>query len=174
MKSGKRQITEGIELPNQEKIRMLGEKENYKYLGILEVDTTKQAEIKKNSKRISQTNVKAFRNRAQQLESHQKDKNLDCPTSKILGSILEIDEERTNEPEDKKANDDAQGLTSERWHWLYVSRKEGGRVLASIDDCENASIRKCEDYIKKNKERLITAASRDKLTKSHTKRPRHG
>ena len=51
MKSRKRQITEGIELPNQDKIRMFGEKENYKYLGILEADTIKQAEMKeKNSK----------------------------------------------------------------------------------------------------------------------------
>ena len=31
IKSRKRHMTEGIELPNQEKIRMLGEKETYKY-----------------------------------------------------------------------------------------------------------------------------------------------
>ena len=37
---------EGIELSNQEKIRMLGEKETYIYLGILEADTIKHAEIK--------------------------------------------------------------------------------------------------------------------------------
>ena len=36
MKSRKRQMTEGIELWNQVKIRTLGEKETYKYLGILE------------------------------------------------------------------------------------------------------------------------------------------
>ena len=35
--SGKRQMTEGIEQSNHEKIRTLGEKETYKYLGILEV-----------------------------------------------------------------------------------------------------------------------------------------
>ena len=46
MKSRKWHMTEGIELPNQEKIRTLGEKENYKYLGILEVDTIKQVEMK--------------------------------------------------------------------------------------------------------------------------------
>ena len=33
--------TEGMELPNQEKKRTLGEKEMYKYLGILEADTIK-------------------------------------------------------------------------------------------------------------------------------------
>ena len=35
MKSGKWQITEGIELPNQDKIRSLGEKETYEHFGIL-------------------------------------------------------------------------------------------------------------------------------------------
>ena len=46
MKSGKRHLTDGIELPNQDKIRTLEEKETYKYLGILEADTIKQVEIK--------------------------------------------------------------------------------------------------------------------------------
>ena len=35
-----------MELPNQEKIRMLGEKETEMYLGILQVDIIKQVEIK--------------------------------------------------------------------------------------------------------------------------------
>ena len=51
MTCGKRQITEGIELPNQERIRTLGEKENYKYLGILETDTTSQDDRKNNKNR---------------------------------------------------------------------------------------------------------------------------
>ena len=46
MKSGKRHITEVIELPTQEKIRTLGEKEIYKFLWTLEVDTIKNAEKK--------------------------------------------------------------------------------------------------------------------------------
>ena len=46
MRNGKRQITEEIELPNQKRIRMFGEKETYIYLGIVEVNTIKQAEIK--------------------------------------------------------------------------------------------------------------------------------
>ena len=35
-----------MELPNQDKIRTLGENETYKYLGILKADTIKQAEMK--------------------------------------------------------------------------------------------------------------------------------
>ena len=46
IKSGKREITEGIGLPNQERIRMLVEKETYKYLEILGVDIFKQVEMK--------------------------------------------------------------------------------------------------------------------------------
>ena len=46
MKSRKRETMEGIELPNQERIRTIGEKENNKYFGILEAGTIKQTEMK--------------------------------------------------------------------------------------------------------------------------------
>ena len=51
MKNGKRHTTEEIVLTNKEKIRMLGEKETYKYLGILEADNIKQVEMKKSIKK---------------------------------------------------------------------------------------------------------------------------
>ena len=34
---------------------------------------------------------------------------------------------------------------------LYVSRKEGGRGLASIEDTVNALIQRVDDYIEKHK-----------------------
>ena len=46
MKISQRHLTGGTELPNQDKIRTLGEKETYKYLGILEADTIKQVQMK--------------------------------------------------------------------------------------------------------------------------------
>ena len=46
MKSGKRHLTVGMELANQEKIRTVGEKETYKYLGIMEAYIIKQVEMK--------------------------------------------------------------------------------------------------------------------------------
>ena len=53
-KKVRKDITEEIELPNQKRIRMLREKETYKYLVILEVDTVKQVKMKeKNEKSIS-------------------------------------------------------------------------------------------------------------------------
>ena len=46
MKSGKRHLTDGLEQPNQDKIRTLAGNETYKYLGILGVDTIKKVEMK--------------------------------------------------------------------------------------------------------------------------------
>ena len=46
MKSGKQLLTEGMELPNKDKIKTLAENETYKCLGILEADTIKQADMK--------------------------------------------------------------------------------------------------------------------------------
>ena len=51
MKSGKPHLTDGMEQPNQEKIKTLGEKETYKYLDILEVNTIKQVKMKEKIKR---------------------------------------------------------------------------------------------------------------------------
>ena len=51
MESGKRQMADGIEQPNQEKIRTFGEKETYKYLEILEADIIKHAGMKEKRKK---------------------------------------------------------------------------------------------------------------------------
>ena len=40
---------------------------------------------------------------------------------------------------------------------LYVSRKERGRGLASIEDSVDTSIQRLEDYIGKHKKGLITS-----------------
>ena len=58
MKSRKWHMMEGIELQNQEKIRMLREKKTYKYLEILEVDTVKQVVMKEKIKRTPLKNEK--------------------------------------------------------------------------------------------------------------------
>ena len=44
---------------------------------------------------------------------------------------------------------------------LYVSRKEGGRGLTSIEDNVNASIRRLKDYIQKHEGGQITAIRND-------------
>ena len=42
MKRGRRHMTDGMEIPNRDKIRTFGEKGTYKYLGTLEADTIKK------------------------------------------------------------------------------------------------------------------------------------
>ena len=51
MKSGKQHRTDKMELPNQDKIRTLREKETYNYLGILEADTTQQVDMKEKNQK---------------------------------------------------------------------------------------------------------------------------
>ena len=46
IKSGKWETRIGKEQPNQKSIRMLGQKENYKNLGILEADTIRKVDMK--------------------------------------------------------------------------------------------------------------------------------
>ena len=61
MKTGKKEKVEEIKLRNQESMRTLEEKENYKYKKMLKADTIKQAKMKgKKEKKIeSQKNEKA-------------------------------------------------------------------------------------------------------------------
>ena len=44
---------------------------------------------------------------------------------------------------------------------VYVSRKEGGRGLASIEDTVDASIQRLEDYVEKHERGLITTIRND-------------
>ena len=77
IKSGKRHITDGMELPHQDKIRTLAENETNKYLGILEADTIKQVEMKgKIPKEYLRRTKKTTRDKTVQ----QRNKYLGCNT----------------------------------------------------------------------------------------------
>ena len=86
MKSGKRHMTDEIELPNQEKIRMHGEKETYKYHGILETDTI--GDERKNLEKVSQENEWATRNQTISQEPYQRDKYLAVTHVRYPGPFL--------------------------------------------------------------------------------------
>ena len=51
MKSSKWHLMDGMEMPNQDKIWTLKEKENHKCLGIFEAYTIKQAEMKEKNQK---------------------------------------------------------------------------------------------------------------------------
>ena len=96
MKSGKRHMTDGMELPNQDKIRTLGENETYKYLGILEADPIKQVEMK------DKIQKEYFRKTRKPLETKPSCRNLikgintwAVSVVRYSGPLFEVDQRRT-------------------------------------------------------------------------------
>ena len=87
------------------KNRTLGEKETFEYLGILDANTIKQAEMEKSISEEEKTTP----NKSIWQKPHQRNKNLVCPLCKIFGTILKMDKGRTstNEPENRKTKDEA-------------------------------------------------------------------
>ena len=139
MKSGKRHLTYGMELPDQDKIKTLAENETYKYLGILEADTIKQVEIKEKIQK------EYLRRTRKLLETKLSGRNLikgintwAVPLVRYSGHFLKWTREELRQMDQRTrklmtmhkalhARDDADRR--------YVPRKEGGRGLASIEDC---------------------------------------
>ena len=165
MKNGKRHMTHGMELSNQDKIRTPGENDAYKYLGILEADTIKQVEMKEKIQ-------KEYLRRARKLlETKLNSRNLikkintwAVSLGRYSGPFVKWTKDELKQMDKRKRNlmtmhkvlnprDDVDRL--------YVKRKEGGRGLASIEDSVDASIQRLEDYIEKNKLGLITTIKND-------------
>ena len=143
MKSGKRHMTDGIELPNQEKIRTHAENHAYKYLRILEADPIKEAEIKEKIK-------KEYLRRTRKLpETKFYCKNLVKGINtwavffvRYSGQFMKW----TREELKWKGQRTRKLMTMHKaLHFrddvdrLYVSRNEEGRGLACIEDSVDAS-----------------------------------
>ena len=165
MKSGKRHQTDRLELPNQDKIRTLVENETYKYLCILEADTIKHAEMK------DKIQKEYLRRTRKLLETKLSSRNLikgintwSIPLVRYSGPFLKWtrDELKQMDQRTRKLMTMHKALhPRDDIDRLYVSRKEGRRGLASIEDNVDASIRRLEDYIEKHERGLITAIRND-------------
>ena len=138
MKSGKRHMTDGMELPNHDKIRALGENETYKYLGILEADTIKQVQMKD---KIRKEYLKRTRKLLEtKLSSRKLIRGINTwavPLVRYLGPFLKWtrDELKQMDQRTRKLMTMHKALhPRDDVDRLYVSRKEGGRGLASIED----------------------------------------
>ena len=146
---------------NQDKMRTLGENEIYKYLGILEADTIKQVEMKD---KIQKEYIRRAR---KLLETKLSCKNLIKGINawavlliRYSGPFLKWTREELKQMDQRTrkrmtmhkalhTRDDVDGL--------YVSRRAGGRGLASIEDSVDASIQRLEDYIGKHERGVISA-----------------
>ena len=155
MKSGKLHLTDGMEPPNQDKIKTLGEKETYKYLGILEADTIKQEEMKE---KIKTKYLKRTRNLIKGINTWAVPLvRYSGPFLKWISVELKQMDQRT-----RKVMTLYQALhPRNNVDRLYVSRKEGGRGLVSIEENFDTSIQRLEDYIEKHDGGLITATRND-------------
>ena len=151
MKSGKRHVTERMELPNQDKIRTLGEKETYKHLWIPEADTIKQEEVKEKNKK------EYFRRTRKLLETKLHSRNLikgintwAVPLVRYSGLFPKWAREGRKEMNQRTRKLMAMHKAlhpRDDVDRFYVSRKEGERRLAGIEDSVHASIQQLEDYI---------------------------
>ena len=161
MKSGKRHLTDGMELPNKDKIKTLAENETYKYMGILEADTIKQVEMKDKIQKEYLWRTRKL------LETKLNSRNLikgintwAVPLVRYSGPFLKWtrDELKQMDQRTRKQMTMHKALhPRDDVDRLYVSRKEGGRGLASIEDSVDASILRRKDYIQKHEGGFITA-----------------
>ena len=150
--------TDGIELPNKHKLRTLAENETYKYLGILEADTIKQVEI------IQKEYLRRIRKLLEtKLNSRNLIKRINTWAVHLVrysGPFLKWtkDELRQMDQRTRKLMTMHKALhPKDDVDRLYVSRKEGGRGHASIEDSVDASIQRLEDNTEKHEGGLITA-----------------
>ena len=165
MKSGKQHTTDGMELPNHDKMRTLGKNETYKYLGIIDAGTIKWVEMKdKIRKEYLRRTRKLLETR---LSSRELIKGINTWAVTLFrhsGPFLKWtrDELKQMDQRTKKLMTMNKALhPRDDVDRLYVSRKEGGKGLASIEDCIDASIQRLEDYIEKDERGLITPIRND-------------
>ena len=161
MKSGKRYMTDGMELPNHDKIRTLEENESYKYLA----DTIKQVSMKDTIRK------EYLRRTRKLLETKLSCRNLikgintwAVPLVRYSGPFLKCIREELKQMDQRTRK----LMTMHKALYprddvdrLYVSRKEGGRGLTSIEDSVDVSIQRLEDYIEKHERGLITTIRND-------------
>ena len=168
MKSGKRHMSDGMELPNQDKIKTHGGNDIYKYFGILEVDTIKQVEMK------DKIQKEYLRRTRKLLETKISGRNLIKGIHTWAVFLIRYSGPFFKWTRDKLKQMDQRPRKLNTMHKvlyprddvyrLYVSGKEGGGAIDSIEDSVNVSIQRLEDYIEKHERVLITAIRKDNNT----------
>ena len=165
MKSGKRHMTDRMELPNQDKFRTLGENGTYKYLGILEADTIKQLEMKNKIQKEYLWRTRKL------LETKLSCKNLikgidtwALPLVRYSGPFLKWTRDGLKNMDQRTRK--LMTMHKVLYPWddvdrIYISRKEGGREITSIEDSGDTSVQRLEHYIEKHEGGPITAIRND-------------
>ena len=145
MEKGKILKSVGIELPDDKVIKSLQEGESYKYLGILEADTFLEEKMKLN---VLKEYIRRLR---KVLKSKLNGGNLACGVNVLTVSLLRYSGAFVSWRKNKLQAIDRKtrklftiyGALHPKSDvdTLYISRKEGGRGLISIEDCVELAIR---------------------------------
>ena len=161
MKSGKRQLTDGIELPNKDKIETLAESETYKYLEILEPDIIKKVEMKEKIQK------EYLRRTRKLLETKLNIRNLikgintwAVPLVSYSGPFLKWtrDELKQMDQRTRKLMTMHKALhPRDDVDRRFKERERKRTEEDSIEDNVDASIQQLKDYIQKHEGGLITA-----------------
>ena len=159
MKSGNRHLTDGLELPNQDKIRTLSENETY----ILEADTIKQVEMQ------DKIQKEYLRRTRKLLETKLSRQNLIKGINTWAVPLVRYFRPFLKWTRDELIQIDQRTRKLITMHKALHPRddvdrlciKQRGWGLASIEDNVDTSIRRLEDYKEKHKGGLITAIRND-------------
>lgn len=166
MKRGKLSESKGIKMPDNKVIRGMDDPEDeYKYLGILEIDDIKHVEMKKDLQR------EYFRRVRKILKSKLNGGNVimainsrAVSTIRYGAGIIEWTKEEL-QGIDRKTR---KLLTIYRAHHpqadvdrLYFKRKQGGRGLISVEDCVTAEINSMVRYLVNSDEIALKAVQNE-------------
>ena len=168
-KIGKRHSQKESNKQINNKIRILEEKETYRYLVTLEFDTTSQLGMKEKTKK------EYLRRTRKLLETKLYSRILIkvVHLTRYSGHFLKWSREELKQmcQRTRKLMTMYKALHP-RYDVdrLYVSRKERGIELASIEKRVEASRQRREDYIEKHRRRLITATGKN-TDESRTSKP---
>ena len=149
MKSGKQHMIEGAKLTNQELFKTLGEKETHKYLGILQADIIKQVETKEKIKKeyLIRTR-KLLRTKLYGMNLIKGINTWDVSLVTYSGPFLKWSREELKQMDQRTRKLMTIHKVSHPRDY-YVSRKEGGRGFAWIQDSIDSSIQRLEDNMEK-------------------------
>ena len=178
MKRGKVCRSDGIELPGEQTIKGLEDGEGYKYLGILEADDVKNKEMKD---LVTKEYYRRIRNI---LRSKLNGGNVIKAINSRAVAIIRYgaglikwtkDELRTIDRKTRKLMTIHKALHPRSdVDRLYLSRKEGGRGLISVEDCVDIEVQNLSDYISQSSEEMLLAVKEENtvgngLTKEETR-----
>ena len=156
MKSSKRHLTDGMELSNQDKIRTPGEKETYRFLGILEADNIKQVEMKDKLQKEYLRRTRKLPETKLYCKKLIKGINTRIvPLVRYSGHFLKWSREEL-----KQIDQWTRKLMT--MHKVLHPRDDvDRRNVSRKEDRVDASIQRLEDYIEKHAGGLITAIRHD-------------